>query len=135
MTSKKKKNPTFDAMVKLFIQKYNIPTKKDVPSRKDIDQLNARLDRLEQIILKTSESGRGRIRAGKLGKTLRGKNSASDMVLKIVERSSEKGVSFAEIRNKTGFDEKKLRNIIFRLNDTGKIQRKSRGIYIASDSV
>ncbi|MCP4110265.1 MAG: hypothetical protein GY749_32880 [Desulfobacteraceae bacterium] len=136
MAPKKKKNPSFDAMIKLFIKNYNIPTKKDVPSRKDIDKLNARLDRLEQMILKVSKSGHGKIRAGKAG-GLRGKNSmtASDMVLNIVEKSSEKGVGFAEIRDKTGLDDKKLRNIIFRLNHTGKIRRKSRGIYIVAGSV
>ena len=134
MAPKKKKNRSFDAMIKLFIKNYNIPTKKDVPSRKDIDKLNARLDRLEEIILKASESHRSK---NGDGKALRGKNSmtASDMVLDIVEKSSEKGIGFAEIQNKTGFEAKKLRNIIFRLNVTGKIQRKSRGIYIVPGSV
>ena len=42
------------------------------------------------------------------------------------------GLGFAEIQAKTAFDEKKIRNIIFRLNKTGKIKRKSRGIYIAA---
>jgi DNA-binding transcriptional regulator PaaX len=41
-------------------------------------------------------------------------------------------LGFAEIQAKTGFDEKKIRNIIFRLNKTGKIKRKTRGIYVAA---
>jgi hypothetical protein len=44
----------------------------------------------------------------------------------------KKGVGFSEIRTRTGFGEKKLRNIIYRLHKTKKIVRKSRGIYIAS---
>ena len=39
---------------------------------------------------------------------------------------------FSDIQAKTGFGDKKIRNIIFRLNKIGKIKRKSRGIYIAA---
>jgi DNA-binding transcriptional regulator PaaX len=47
-------------------------------------------------------------------------------------KRSKQGIDFAAIQANTGFDEKKIRNIIFRLNKTGKIKRKSRGIYIAA---
>jgi DNA-binding transcriptional regulator PaaX len=47
-------------------------------------------------------------------------------------KNSKEGIGFAQIQAKTGFDEKKIRNIIFRLNKKGKIKRKSRGIYIAA---
>ena len=40
MTRKKRKPASFDAMVKLFIRNYDIPT------RKDVDMLMAKLDRL-----------------------------------------------------------------------------------------
>ena len=46
-------------------------------------------------------------------------------------RTKDQGTDFATIQAKTDFDEKKIRNIIFRLNKIGKIKRKSRGIYIA----
>jgi DNA-binding transcriptional regulator PaaX len=57
--------------------------------------------------------------------------TAIDIVLDTVKRSRQ-GIDFAAIQAKTGFDEKKIRNIIFRLNKTGKIKRKSRGIYISA---
>ena len=126
----KKKSVSFDAMVKFFMQTYNIPTKKDV------DKLMSRMDRLEELIKasagKTGRQGiapkasaRGRIGRGAKGMT------ASDTVLSIVKKSRN-GVGFAAIQNKTGYDEKKLRNIIFRLNKLGRITRKARGTYVAA---
>ncbi len=102
MTKGKGKTTSFDAMVKFFMQKYSIPTKKDV------QRLMARLDRLENLIMHSS--------------------SGSQNVLK----SSRQGVSCPEIQAQTGYGEKKIRNIIFRLHKSGKIKRKSRGIYIAA---
>ena len=44
MPRRKGRPISFDAMVKFFMQNYSIPTKKDV------DQLMAKLDRLESLI-------------------------------------------------------------------------------------
>jgi len=120
MPRKKGRPISFDAMVKFFMQNYNIPTKKDV------DQLMARLDRLESMI--------NNLAMGPCGKTPIGRGRASLMAVDIVLdtiKNAKEGIGFAQIQSKTGFDEKKIRNIIFRLNKTGKIKRKSRGIYIA----
>ena len=57
--------------------------------------------------------------------------TASDTVLEVVKRFRQ-GVDFAEIQTRTGFDEKKLRNIIFRLNKIDKIKRIRRGVYTLS---
>jgi predicted transcriptional regulator of viral defense system len=42
------------------------------------------------------------------------------------------GARLADIKSKTDYDEKKLRNIIYRLGKQGKITRKKRGIYVAA---
>ena len=55
--------------------------------------------------------------------------TATDQVLKIINRS-KKGVDNATLMKKTGFAERKVRNIIFRANKEGKIQRANRGLYI-----
>jgi len=34
-----------------------------------------------------------------------------------------------DIQSQTGFEEKKIRNILYRLHRNGKIKRKSRGVY------
>ena len=57
--------------------------------------------------------------------------TAIDVVYEVIKRS-RKGLGFADIQAKTGFSDKKIRNIIFRLNKNGKIKRKSRGIYISA---
>ena len=123
MTKRKGKTVSFDAMVKFFMQNYNIPTKKDV------DRIMAKLDRLENLV-KASMAGGGYPLKGPAG---RRKNAvtAVDMVFEAIKRS-RRGLGFAGIQAKTGFGDKKIRNIIFRLNKIGKIRRKSRGIYVAA---
>ena len=130
MARRKKKPVSFDAMIKFFLQYYNIPT------RKDIDKLMARTDRLEALI-KASGGSMGDARAvGRrraAGKTKPGRTAmtATDKVLEVIKRFI-KGVPFAEVQARTGFEEKKLRNIIFRLNKMGKIVSVRRGVYSAS---
>ena len=57
--------------------------------------------------------------------------TALDTVFDIIQKAPE-GSSFKDIQNNTGYDDKKIRNVIFRLNKMEKIKRKSRGIYVAS---
>ena len=129
MAKKKGKTPrSFDAMVKFFLQYYNIPT------RKDIDKLMAKLDRLEHLVKKSTGSNR-------LYSKTRAKNSSnntspakpaitsSDIAFEVIKRFKN-GVRFADVQVRTGFDEKKLRNIIYRLSKAGKITMVKRGVYI-----
>ena len=53
----------------------------------------------------------------------------TDKVLNIIN-SSEKGVDSPTLKKKTGFDDKKVRNIIFRSMKQGKIKRAERGVYV-----
>jgi hypothetical protein len=121
MSRRKGKTISFDAMVKFFMQNYKIPTKKD------IDHLAARLDRLENLIKKTMRSHNGKTRIARRRSSM----TAVDTVLDTIKHSKQ-GIDFAEIQAKTGYEEKKIRNIIFRLNKAGKIKRKSRGVYIGA---
>ena len=126
MPKKRGKSVSFDAMVKFFMQHYDIPTKKDVTG------LMTKIDRLETLIKSKSVPGKSKRSAKaapKIGQT--SSLTASDMVMGVIKKSRQ-GADFAEIQAETGFGEKKLRNIIFRLNQMKKIKRKSRGVYIAS---
>ena len=123
MMRKKGKAVSFDAMVKFFMQNYNIPTKKDV------ERLMAKLDRLESLIQASLASGRYPLKEP-VG-TRKTAVNAVDIVFDVIKRSRN-GIAFADIQAKTGFGDKKIRNIIFRLNKIGKIKRKKRGIYIAA---
>ena len=130
MARKKGKSISFDAMVKFFMQYYNIPT------RKDIDKLMVKMDRLEKLIKTSAASSTGRRVSGRTtanGKTPTTKTAmtSSDKALEVIKRFRN-GVGFADIQERTGFGDKKLRNIIYRLHKMDKIVRKSRGVYIAS---
>ena len=54
--------------------------------------------------------------------------TATDQILKII-RGSKKGVDAPTLVKKTGFDQKKVRNILFRTYKQGKIKRLAKGIY------
>lgn len=119
MAAKKKKNYNLNALVRMFLREYNIPTKKDV------DRLIARIDRLEQLIRLDLESSRLK---RPQAKSSSGK-AASDEVLSVIQEFKD-GVQFAKIQDITGYEEKKLRNIIYRLHKIKKIERINRGTYI-----
>ena len=59
------------------------------------------------------------------------KLNATDNVMRIINRS-KRGVDVPTLMKKTGFDEKKVRNIIFRTNKQGDIKRVGRGLYIGA---
>ena len=130
MAKKKGKSVSFDAMVKFFLQYYNIP------SRNDIDKLMAKMDRLEMLIKSSAMTGNGCATSGIKASGSRASTGSTEMTstdsaLEVIKRF-RKGVAFADIQARTGFEDKKLRNIIYRLHKMGKIVRKSRGLYIAA---
>jgi predicted transcriptional regulator of viral defense system len=101
--------------------------KKDLTAlKKHIRVIGKKVDNLlkayeKEVKAKPAQKASAKKRATKL--------TATDKVLKIVNRS-KKGVDNVTLMKKTGFDDKKLRNIIFRAYKEGKIQRVGRGLYI-----
>jgi len=57
------------------------------------------------------------------------KPTATDQVLNIIKRS-KKRVNAATLMTKTGFDLKKVRNILQRTYKQGKIKRVGKGVYV-----
>lgn len=95
----------------------------DIPTKEDIANLHKRLDKLEQLIYQNHPLSKQKNKS-----RTPTKKSASSIVLSIIGNHPE-GTNFKTIKAATGFDDKKLRNIIFRLDRIEKIQRLSRGIY------
>ena len=58
-----------------------------------------------------------------------GKITDTDKLLAIINRS-KKGVDTATLMKKTGFDQKKVRNMLNRTYKQGKITRVEKGIYV-----
>ena len=127
MPKKKGKSPSFDAMVKFFMQSYDIPTKKD------LDRLIVRMDRMENLLRNLSSGGRRRSQGRSGGRGNDGKPpvTAANTVLEVI-RLYPDGIGLVDIQERTGYGDKKLRNVIYRLNRMGKIRRVSRGIYTAT---
>jgi hypothetical protein len=118
---KRKGSIGFDAMVRFFMQNYEIPT------TRDLEKLNAKLNRLEALLSTASSVTPGR-RKGVQKREVSA--PAGDAVLEVIKRSKQ-GLKFADIQAMTGFPDKKIRNIIFRLNKLSKIKRHTRGVYVA----
>jgi len=59
------------------------------------------------------------------------KLTATDKVMSIINRS-KKGVSVQVLIKKTGFDQRKIANILFRVSKMGKIKSVSRGVYVGA---
>ena len=57
--------------------------------------------------------------------------TATDKILQIVKRS-KKGVDVPTLKKKSGFDDKKVRNIVFRASKEGKIKKSGRGMYVGA---
>jgi hypothetical protein len=121
-----KKNKNFGLLISELMEEYNIPTKKD------FERLNQRLDELENLLkqaaLASMYSGTKTTVSRMPGKKI----TAADMVLDTVKKE-KKPVNFKFMKEKTGFDDKKLRNIIFRLHSTKQIKRVERGCYLPVD--
>lgn len=95
----------------------------DIPTKEDINLLHGRLDKLEQLLYQ------GKPGAEQQGINVSGRRkSASSIVLDVIA-NHPKGTDFKTVKAATGFNDKKLRNIIFRLDKIKKIVRVRRGIY------
>ncbi|MDY6839623.1 MAG: hypothetical protein SWH78_16800 [Thermodesulfobacteriota bacterium] len=101
---------------------------------KTTDRLVKAVDKLEKAQAKaktTKELPTRRIKgtAKKKPSARRVKSlSATDQVLKIVNRS-KKGVNVSTLVKKTGYDTKKVSDIVYRASKQGKIKRAGRGVY------
>jgi hypothetical protein len=107
----------WDSFLKSFLNRF------DIPSGNQIRELNNRLDKLEGLFFKQQTETKNFKKRSKVKS-----KSASAEVLEFVGKYPD-GVSFKEIKKNTKFDDKKLRNIIYRLDKIEKIEKVKRGIY------
>ena len=57
--------------------------------------------------------------------------TATEQILGIIKRF-KKGIDVPTLKEKTGFNDKKVRNIVFRASKEGKIKKSGRGIYVGA---
>lgn len=109
--------------------------KKDLKAvGKDLEKLAQKTDRmikrLEKLEKKAQIAKKPKTKAVKkeVAKK-RAKLSASGTVLATIKRS-RKGVDKATLIKKTGFEDKNIRDITYRLRKQGKIKRDLKGLYV-----
>jgi hypothetical protein len=122
-------------------------SKKDLQTlRKDFKTLEKKMEKLLQTVEKSGKAAKVakaktvkaktvRPKAVKKAKVTAGKkapqNTATDQILKIIKRS-KKGVDVPTLKKKTGFNDKKVRNIVFRASKEGRIKKSGRGVYVGA---
>jgi lambda repressor-like predicted transcriptional regulator len=94
-----------------------------------IEKLAVALGKVEQPKAKSVKTKPKAKAVSKKAPAKRGKKTDTDKVLAIINRS-KKGVDTAALVKKTGFDQKKVRNILNRTYKQGKITRVAKGIYV-----
>ena len=96
---------------------------------KQIENLTAALGKAEKPKAKSVKTTTKAKVVTKKAPVKTAKITDTDQVLAIVNRY-KKGVDTATVMKKTGFDQKKVRNIIFRTYKQGKLTRADKGIYV-----
>jgi len=108
--------------------------KKDMKAvAKDLKRLTQKTDKMMKQLEKLEKAQAAKKPKAKAVKKVvvkkRAKLSASGTVLAIVKRS-RKGVDKATLIKKTGFEDKKIRDITYRLRKQRKIKRDRKGLYV-----
>ena len=108
-------------------------TKRDLQSlQRQIKAIEKKMDRLIAAAEKTEKPrGAKKAPAKKAPAKRAAKLTATDQVLGIVKRSKN-GVNIKTLMDKTGFNNKKVTNIIQRTYKQGKIKRVGKGVYVGA---
>ena len=98
-----------------------------------VDKLIAAVEKIETKVAKPSKAKAVKAKPTKKAPVKKKPVTvtATDQVLKIIN-GSKKGVNTATLMDKTGFDQKKVRNILNRTFKQGKIKRVDKGIYVGA---
>ena len=96
---------------------------------KQIENLTETLGKAEKPAVKSVKTKTKAKAVTKKAPVKVGKKTDTDKVLEILNRS-KKGVDTATLMKKTGFDQKKVRNMLQRTYKQGKITRIEKGIYV-----
>jgi predicted Rossmann fold nucleotide-binding protein DprA/Smf involved in DNA uptake len=152
---KKQKSFTIEPLIEFMTDRIKVPTKKDIdklikkteksllslkmPTRSEFDRLTKRVEALEKALKPRKKATKvaARAKAGKKAATKKKQVSKAkrqmtspEKVLRVM-RKYRTGVDVATLKARTGLEDKKIRNVLFRLGKQGKIKRAGRGVYKA----
>lgn len=98
---------------------------------KGIKAINSRLDKAIKAVENSTSRGSSKIKTTKKAgaeKKAANQETAFDAVVQIIA-GSKQGVNTSQIKEKTGFDDKKIANIIYKAKNRNLIKSVSKGIY------
>jgi hypothetical protein len=154
---KKPKPSILEPFIEFMTDRITVPTRKEVdrlvkkteeslsslkvPTRAEFDKLAKRVEALEKALKaqKGAKTGTKPAKKAKKKSAARKKSvpkgkrqvTNSEKVMRIIKRDPA-GVDVATLRARTGLEEKKIRDTVFRLTKQGKITRIGRGVYKAA---
>ncbi len=112
----------FDQSIERAVKKAVKPINEEVKTLvRKVTSLNNQIKRLSQKIQNMPAGGGDR--------NFRG-SASSRIESEIMKKGGKIGLSFSDIKDATGYDDKKIRNILFRLHKLDRIQRARRGKYV-----
>lgn len=109
-------------------------TKRDLQSlQRQVKALEKKMDKLIEAAEKSEKPRAAKKAPAKKAPAARraAKPTATDQVLGIIKRS-KKGVNIKTLMDKTGFNNKKVTNILQRSYKLGKIMRVGKGVYVGA---
>lgn len=98
---------------------------------KDLEKMSRRIKKLTASIPK----GKSKAPKASMFKPVapkKGKKSGTQAVLDMIKKSKT-GIAAGSLIKKTGFEDKKIRNILFEAWKDGRIERVGRGVYKISN--
>jgi hypothetical protein len=108
---------------------------------KSLQQLSASVRKITSVLENISheQSAPPKTRRAPVRKKVVMKNGVEETIKRVSSttivydllKKSDQGMNTAALMKATGYDQRKIYNITFRLNKEGKIQRAKRGIYMA----
>ena len=98
---------------------------------KQTEKLAAELGKAEKLAAKSAKAKTKAKAVTKKAPLKAARITDTDKVLEIINRS-KKGVDTATLMKKTGFNQKKVRNMLNRTYKQGKITRVAKGIYVGA---
>jgi hypothetical protein len=153
---KKPKPFILEPFIEFMTDRITVPTKKEVdrlikkteqslsslkvPTRAEFDKLAKRVEALEKA-LNAKQGAKKVTKPARTGKKATAKKKRipkekrqetnSEKILRVIRRNPA-GVDVATLKTRTGLEDKKIRDTLFRLSKQGKIKRTGRGVYTAT---
>ena len=95
----------------------------------DLKKIAGQVERLAGKLEAQSKAAPAKTVAKKVSKKTATQPTAADTVYKVIARL-KKGANMAAIKQKTGYDAKKIHNLVYKLKKQGKIKSEAKGVYV-----